>query len=233
MQLQQHITTHICDIGGKEGFEQWTRPTQEEDKPYQDYYRRKHHQLGVCSTCDACLHDEDEVCSDASSLPCAQLGCDEHCLLLRKHRNVPTPEVHFGLMGAGHVVIKSATHRNRIAQEENLLGFDMEAAGMWDNFPTIVAKAVCDYADSHKNKSWQNYASVVAASCMKALLQEWRPTTQRQYASSGNTEDKPAWRSYNKPGRNHIQQPWPCREPGCKFNLRRPCQLFIERESNS
>jgi nucleoside phosphorylase len=51
------------------------------------------------------------------------------------------------------VVIKSATHRNRIAHEENLLGFDMEAAGMWDNFPTIVAKAVCDYADSHKNKS--------------------------------------------------------------------------------
>ncbi|KAF3399250.1 hypothetical protein DPV78_007098 [Talaromyces pinophilus] len=140
------ITTHIHDVCGKEGFEQWTRSTQEEDKLYQDDHRHKHHQLGVCTTCDACLHDEDGVCSDASSLSCAQLGCDEHCLVLGKHRNVPTPEVHFGLMG-------SATHRNRIAHEESLLGFDMEAAGMWDNFPTIVAKAVCDYAESHKNKS--------------------------------------------------------------------------------
>lgn len=83
-----------------------------------------------------------------------------------------TPEVHLDLMGSGDVAIKSATRRNRIAQEENLLGFEMEAACMWDNFPTIVAKAVGDYADSHKDRSWQNYASVVAASCMKALLQE-------------------------------------------------------------
>ena len=50
----------------------------------------------------------------------------------------------------------------------------MEGAGVWDNFPTIVIKGVCDYADSHKNKKWQRYAAATAAACMKAILKGWR-----------------------------------------------------------
>jgi nucleoside phosphorylase len=50
----------------------------------------------------------------------------------------------------------------------------MEGAGVWDVFPTIIIKGVCDYADSHKNKKWQKYSSVTAAACAKALLHEWR-----------------------------------------------------------
>jgi nucleoside phosphorylase len=49
----------------------------------------------------------------------------------------------------------------------------MEGAGVWDNFPCIVIKGVCDYADSHKNKKWQGYAAATAAACMKAFLKEW------------------------------------------------------------
>jgi hypothetical protein len=29
---------------------------------------------------------------------------------------------------------------------------------------------ICDYADSHKNKGWQNYAAATAAACAKGLL---------------------------------------------------------------
>jgi nucleoside phosphorylase len=36
-----------------------------------------------------------------------------------------------------------------------------------------MIKGVCDYADSHKNKIWQDYAATTAAACMKALLKEW------------------------------------------------------------
>jgi nucleoside phosphorylase len=52
----------------------------------------------------------------------------------------------------------------------------MESAGVWDNFPCVVIKGVCDYADSHKNKKWQGYAAATAAACMKAFLKEWVPT---------------------------------------------------------
>ncbi|TKX22219.1 hypothetical protein C1H76_5508 [Elsinoe australis] len=49
----------------------------------------------------------------------------------------------------------------------------MEGAAVWDRIPTIVIKAVCDYADSHKNEDWQKYAAAVAAAGAKALLDEW------------------------------------------------------------
>jgi nucleoside phosphorylase len=49
----------------------------------------------------------------------------------------------------------------------------MEGAGVWDAFPCVVIKGVCDYADSHKNKKWQGYAAATAAACMKAFLKEW------------------------------------------------------------
>ena len=70
--------------------------------------------------------------------------------------------------------MKSGQHRDRIAAEEGVIGFEMESAGRWDYIPTIMIKSVCDYADSHKNKKWQEYAATTAAACTKALLEEWR-----------------------------------------------------------
>ncbi|KAF7511558.1 hypothetical protein GJ744_004146 [Endocarpon pusillum] len=84
----------------------------------------------------------------------------------------PSPAIHFGSLGSGDVVMKSAWHRDLIAAEENVIGFEMEGARVWDNFPTIVIKGVCDYADSHKDKRWQSYASITAAACAKALLRQ-------------------------------------------------------------
>ena len=66
--------------------------------------------------------------------------------------------------------MKSAQHRDKIAGTEQVIGFEMEGAGVWDHFPTVVIKGVCDYADSHKNKRWQRYAAATAAACMKAFL---------------------------------------------------------------
>jgi nucleoside phosphorylase len=55
-----------------------------------------------------------------------------------------------------------------------VIAFEMESAGAWDYLPTIVIKSVCDYADSHKNKEWQEYAAATAAACTKAFLEERR-----------------------------------------------------------
>jgi nucleoside phosphorylase len=84
------------------------------------------------------------------------------------------PCIHFGRMACSNQVMKSAQHRDRIAEEEEVIGFEMESAGTWDFVPTIVVKGVCDYADSHKNKEWQQYAAATAAASAKALLEEWR-----------------------------------------------------------
>jgi hypothetical protein len=46
----------------------------------------------------------------------------------------------------------------------------MEAAGLMDNFPCVVIRGICDYADSHKNKEWQGYAAATAAAYAKELL---------------------------------------------------------------
>ncbi|KAF5520213.1 Vegetative incompatibility protein HET-E-1 [Colletotrichum aenigma] len=45
----------------------------------------------------------------------------------------------------------------------------MEAAGLQD-FPCLVIRGICDYSDSHKNKTWQEYAAATAAAFAKELL---------------------------------------------------------------
>ena len=71
--------------------------------------------------------------------------------------------------------MKSAKERDRIAQENKIIGFEMEANGVWDEMPSLVIKAVNDYADSHKNDIWQRYAAASAAAAMKAFLSHWTP----------------------------------------------------------
>jgi nucleoside phosphorylase len=46
----------------------------------------------------------------------------------------------------------------------------MEAAGLMDDFPCLVIRGICDYADSHKKKRWQPYAAATAAAYAKELL---------------------------------------------------------------
>ncbi|KAF5506502.1 hypothetical protein CGCS363_v005343 [Colletotrichum siamense] len=57
-----------------------------------------------------------------------------------------------------------------MAQQHGIIAFEMEGAGVWDEIPCIIVKSVCDYADSHKNKNWQGFAAVAAASATKAVL---------------------------------------------------------------
>lgn len=93
----------------------------------------------------------------------------------------PGPRVFFGKVGSADTVIKSGEHRDKLAQQHGLVGFEMEGAGVWDAIPCIVVKAVCDYADSHKNKEWQAFVAVVAASATKVLLGKWAVATAQRW----------------------------------------------------
>ncbi|KAK7221927.1 hypothetical protein V2G26_009930 [Clonostachys chloroleuca] len=66
--------------------------------------------------------------------------------------------------------MKSGEDRDRIATEHGIVAFEMEGAGVWDEVPCIIVKGICDYADSHKDKRWQDFAAATAASVMKAIL---------------------------------------------------------------
>ncbi|KAJ6028685.1 hypothetical protein N7540_004261, partial [Penicillium herquei] len=80
------------------------------------------------------------------------------------------PAVHYGLIASSNQLMKDALARDRLSAEQNVLCFEMEAAGIMNHFPCLVIRGICDYADSHKNKEWQGYAAMVAAAYAKDLL---------------------------------------------------------------
>lgn len=96
--------------------------------------------------------------------------CDYHKIKLRQSRKAKSPVIHYGNIASGNQVMRHAGTRDWLAKEENIICFEMEAAGLMDSFPCLVVRGICDYADSHKNKQWQSYAAVVAAAYAKELL---------------------------------------------------------------
>ena len=86
--------------------------------------------------------------------------------------------VHYGLIASGNQVIKDAKFRDSLDEslDGNVLCVEMEAAGLMNDFPCIVIRGICDYADSQKNKDWQEHAAAIAAACAKELLEYVQPS---------------------------------------------------------
>ncbi|KGO43187.1 Nucleoside phosphorylase [Penicillium expansum] len=87
-------------------------------------------------------------------------------------------EVHCGLIASGNQVIKDAKVRDGINEHlgGKVLCVEMEAAGLMNDFPCIVIRGICNYADKWKNDEWQPYAAAVAAACAKAVLKYVQPS---------------------------------------------------------
>ncbi|KDN61742.1 putative kinesin [Colletotrichum sublineola] len=80
------------------------------------------------------------------------------------------PAIHYGLIASGNQLMKDARKRDQLAEERDVLCFEMEAAGLMNHFPCLVIRGVCDYSDSHKNMEWQGFAAMMAAAYAKDLL---------------------------------------------------------------
>jgi nucleoside phosphorylase len=107
------------------------------------------------------------VYEEALAASCQELGCEPH------HSNeVRDTKIHFGRYASGNAVMKSGHWRDLLIQEDDVIGFEMEGAGAWEVFGTIVVKGVVDYADSHKNKKWRGYPAARAALCAAAMIEE-------------------------------------------------------------
>ena len=66
--------------------------------------------------------------------------------------------------------MKHGRTRDRLARQLGILCFEMEAAGLMDNFPCLVVRGICDYFDAQKHKSFQKYAALTAAAYAADLL---------------------------------------------------------------
>ncbi|KAF7155562.1 hypothetical protein CNMCM6106_004708 [Aspergillus hiratsukae] len=97
--------------------------------------------------------------------------CDQSQLVVRAPRETNELLIHYGLIASGNQVMKNAKIRDSIAQELDILCFEMEAAGLMDQLPCLVIRGICDYCDSHKQKQWQGYAALTAAAYARALLE--------------------------------------------------------------
>ncbi|CAI6337850.1 unnamed protein product [Periconia digitata] len=99
-------------------------------------------------------------------------NCSSERQVPRKARNPGNMvTAHYGTIASGNQVIKDGPTRDKLSADlGGVLCFDMEAAGLMNEFPCLVVRGICDYADSHKNKSWQPYAAATAAAYAKGLL---------------------------------------------------------------
>lgn len=121
------------------------RPNLELDR----LFKPEHHHPVTVNSCDGCPAEWEEI---------------------RSKRESSDPQPHYGIIASGNSVIKHAGTREKLRLATGALCFEMEAAGLMQDFPCIVIRGVCDYADSHKNKQWQGYAALAAASYAKELL---------------------------------------------------------------
>ncbi|GKT65775.1 kinesin light chain [Colletotrichum tofieldiae] len=168
----------------------YQQPTSEDDLLFEPGYLHRHQDRQGCSC------SELAACETARNASCKMLQCDKRRLVPRERLLVDSqgdgcltrdPRVLIGRIGSGDTVMKSGVDRDNIAAEHGLIAFEMEGAGVWDAIPCVIVKAVCDYADSHNNKSWQNYAAATAASTTKALLEHYTSTTRRDKPKTPNS----------------------------------------------
>ncbi|KAG7413460.1 hypothetical protein Forpe1208_v008145 [Fusarium oxysporum f. sp. rapae] len=111
-------------------------------------------------------------------------SCNETCgsdplrLVKRDQRteNENEPHIHYGLIASANTVCKDAELRDKLAEERDVLCFEMEAASLVNFFPCLVIRGICDYSDTHKNDEWQGYAAMAATAYAKDLLRHVPPS---------------------------------------------------------
>ncbi|KAI9765690.1 MAG: hypothetical protein M1840_007248 [Geoglossum simile] len=115
-------------------------------------------------------------------------GDDPLNLILRRKRaeDEDNPAIHYGLIASANRLMKDALLRDKLAKEKDVLCFEMEAAGLMNQFPCLVIRGICDYSDNHKNKEWQGYAAMVAAAYAKDLLCRIAPKRVEAEKNIGN-----------------------------------------------
>lgn len=102
------------------------------------------------------------------------------------------PKVHYGSIGSANRSFRDATVRDEVATRYGFLALDMESAGVGascflNDREWFVVRGISDYADHYRDEVWRHYASLAAASYVRALLAECQPV-EPQYGPGGALE---------------------------------------------
>lgn len=151
--IPEHLAKIVEEMGAEYGF-----PGVENDVLFESTYEHVGGPEAACDETEALDH------------------CDFNRVVQRSDRKHPsTPVIHYGNIASADKVMRHAVERDRIAKELGALCFEMEAAGLDENFRCMVIRGICDYSDSHKHKRWQRYAASTAAAFAKEFLSFVRP----------------------------------------------------------
>jgi len=141
----------------------YVRPALTEDLLFPDTYQHMHRN----STC--CNVPENKPCKDVKQEPCKKVCIDGEPM---RRRSVEDFSIHYGYYASDSTIMRDGPTRDQLAKD-GVLGFDTEATGVTalDIIGSFVIKGVCDYADCHKNDTWQQHAAATAACVAKAVIQ--------------------------------------------------------------
>ena len=102
--------------------------------------------------------------------------CNSNEIVGRPKRTTQKPVFHQGTILSGDSLMTCARQRDELSQaHHDAIAFDMEAAGVMKYTNALVIRGISDYSDSHKNTSWQKYASATAAAFARELLHHLDP----------------------------------------------------------
>lgn len=137
--------------------EEYGRPDTKTDRLYKASYIHSEHE-----TCNCMVVEQQPVAESPNSMTVFRTE--------RKPEN-NSLHIHYGLVASANKLMKDSTARDALIQKHDVLCFEMEAAGLMNNFPCLVIRGICDYSDTHKNDTWQRYAAATAAAYAKELLE--------------------------------------------------------------
>lgn len=126
---------------------------------------------------DLFLHDYDHAYTAGD---CRR--CDKKRTVPRQARPTQAPQVHYGAIASGSVVIKDGMRRESMYEELDVMCAETEAAGLMRSMPTLVIRGVSDYCDSHKNDIFQKHAAANAAAFALEYLGCLKPVRTHESA---------------------------------------------------
>ncbi|RAL13430.1 purine and uridine phosphorylase [Aspergillus homomorphus CBS 101889] len=175
--------------------EQYQYPGAEQDQLFPAYYQHRHPASIPCDLCSRYSRIDGPGCLGTIHLSCDLLGCARHLVTheIRRRSDGASdicthPRVHYGTIASSDMVMRSGKDRDKFAADHGVIGFEMEGAEVDLYLPSVIIKGVCDYADSHKSKTWQHYAALSAACCVKALLGGFQPSDQNSGEGTAGTK---------------------------------------------
>lgn len=210
--LEKKVSSYLRKIQDMETKEQrrkrrratYQYPGSTNDILFRSTYCHKHYRLPQC-ICDDHNEAGDPVCGRSRRTCCEQTGCDKDHLLPRlrleykkkleddgDEKTAQQPSIFVGRFGSGDTDFNSAIDRDHIAQKHNIIAFETEGAGVWDELSCIIIKGVSTYGDGHiltDLEVWENFAAATAASAARGLIDFYPQTDRYPSVESKNQTD--------------------------------------------